>query len=269
MQYMGDLAVVGVMGIMAFIWIYVLMTWMAEGEISAAMGFVTIFASVLLLAVGASSPIDLVKYSVALLFIGAPFTLPIYNNIAGQASNRQLDLSRFERAHDAFARNPANIGSRFEIANHLAKLGQYGHAVAIAKGAEAMLTDDQGVHQRGTRGMFHRELADLKHWQSLAKPEDFRNVKCPRCSRPNPPGTIACLSCHAPFLLDIVREGTKTSHVGTKIALTWLCFTGVVAAAATLGSFGGGWTVLFPIALLLIAVAGFINWLMNDRIKFA
>ena len=269
MGYISDLAVVAVMAVMACAWIYVIMTWMAEGEISGKMGFVTIFASLLLLAVGASSPIDLVKYSVALLFIAAPFTLPIYNNIAGQASNRELDLTRLERAHEAFAKNPANIGSRFEIANHLAKLGQYGHAIAIAKGAETMLTDDQGVHQRGTRGMFYKELADLKYWQSVAKPEDFRNVKCPRCSRPNPPGTIACLSCHAPFLLDIVREGTKTSHVGTKIALTWLCFTAVVAAAATLGSFKGGWTVIFPIMLLVIAVAGFINWMMNDRIKFA
>jgi hypothetical protein len=269
MGYIGDLAVVIVMAVMAVGWIYVIMTWMAEGEISGKMGFATIFASMLLLAVGASSPVDAVKYSVALLFLCAPFTLPTYNVIAGKASNRELDLQYFERAHDAFAANPANIGSRFEIAKHLARLGQYGHAIAIAKGAESMLTDDQGVHQRGTRGMFYKELADLKHWQTVAKQEDFRNVKCPRCARPNPPGTIACLSCNSPFLLDIVRQGTKTGHVGTKIALVWLCFTAIVAIAAILGSYNGGWLVIFPIMLMVIAAAGLINWLMNDRIKFA
>src|SRR5688572_10156908 len=185
MGLMGDLAVVVVMATMAGAWIYVIMTWMAEGEISGRMGLATIFASIMLLAVGVSSPIEIVTYSVLLLFVIAPFTLPLYNTIAGQASNRELDLQYFERAHEAFAANPANIGSRFEIAKHLAKLGQYGHAIAIAKGAETMLTDDQGVHQRGTRGMFYKEIADMRYWQSVAKPEDFRNVKCPRCSRAN------------------------------------------------------------------------------------
>ena len=266
---MGDFAVVIIMAVMAGAWIYVVMTWMAEGEISGRMGLVTIFSSIMLLAVGVSSPVEVVTYAVLLLFIVAPFTLPLYNTIAGQASNRELDLQYFERAHEAFAANPANVGSRFEIAKHLAKLGQFGHAIAIAKGAETLLTDDQGSHQRGTRGMFYKELADMKYWQSLSKPEDFRNVKCPRCTRPNPPGTIACLGCNSPFLLDIVRAGTKTSHVGTKIALAWLCFAGVVGCAAMLGSFKAGWLVIFPIMLLAFAVGGFLNWVLSDRIKFA
>ena len=39
MGYIGDLAVVIVMAVMAVGWIYVIMTWMAEGEISGKMGF--------------------------------------------------------------------------------------------------------------------------------------------------------------------------------------------------------------------------------------
>lgn len=268
MGLMGDLAVVIVMAVMAGTWIFVVMTWMAEGEISGRMGIVTIFSSLLLLAVGVSSLVEVVTYAVLLLFIAAPFTMPLYNTIAGQASNRELDLEYFERAHKAFAANPANIGSRFEIAKHLAKLGQFGHAIAIAKGAETMLSDDQGAHQRGTRGMFTKELSDMRYWQSVARPEDFRNVKCPRCSRHNPPGTIACTGCDAPFLLDIVREGTSTRHIGTKIALAWLCFAGVVATGAMLGSVSAGWLVIFPILLLALAVGGFMNWLFSDRIKF-
>jgi hypothetical protein len=189
--------------------------------------------------------------------------------MAGNASDMELNLTRFERAHEAFAANPANIGSRFEIAKQLAQLGQYGHAIAIAKGAEALLTDDQGAHQRGTRGMFVKELYDLKSWGEVAKPEDFRNVHCPRCKRPNPPGTIACLGCNSPFLLDIVRSGAQTTHVVSRIVLAWLCLAAVIAGCAMIGSMSGGWMMIFPVTLLLFAAAGVINWMMRDRIKFA
>jgi hypothetical protein len=132
-----------------------------------------------------------------------------------------------------------------------------------------MLTDDQGSHQRGTRGMFTKELYDLKTWQGMAKPENFKNVHCLRCKRPNPPGTIACLSCNSPFLLDIVRAGTKSGHVGSKIVVAWLCFAAVIAGCAMIASMKGGWMMLFPVALLLAAAGGIINWMKSDRIKFA
>ena len=269
MGLLGDFAVVIAICAMTGVWIWVIMHWMAEGEISGRMGILTIVASLCMLSVGVSSPVEAVTYSVLVLMVAAPFSLPLYNMIAGKASNRELDLQYFERAHNAFAQNPANVGCRFEIAKHLAQLGQYGHAIAIAKGAESLLTDDQGVHQRGTRGMFTKELSDLKYWQSVSKPEDFRNVHCPRCARPNPPGTIACLSCNAPFLLDIVRKGVRTGHVGTKIALAWLAFAAFVAGGAVIGSVSSGWLIVFPIALLAVAVGGFVNWLLADRVKFA
>ncbi len=264
----SDLVVSIAMSLLAFLWIYCVMDWMVEGEISGTTGIATIVASVLMVGVGISAQSEAVSYSVMLLFLAAPFSLPLINIISGQASDRELDLQKFERAHEAFASNPANVGSRFEIAKQLANLGLYGHAIAIGRGAEALLTDDQGSHQRGTRLMFGRELSDLNYWQSLAKPEDYRNVHCPHCSRPNPPGTIACLKCNAPFLLDIVRKGARTQHIGAKIVLVWLCFAGVVAAASMLGSRGSGWILIFSIGLLVLAVGGFSSWLIKDRIKF-
>jgi hypothetical protein len=264
----GDLFTSILSAVLAFLWIFVLMGWMAEGEVSGKTGFATIVATVLLLAVGISSKSDIATYAVMLVFIVAIVSLPAYNIIAGKASDRELDLQGFERAHNAFAQNPANIGSRFEIAKHLAKLGQYGHAIAIAKGAESLLTDDQGVHQRGTRTMFSRELADLKYWQSIAKSEDFRNVGCPRCKRANPPGTIACLSCNSPFLLDIVRAGTQTGHLGAKVVVVWLCLAAIVAGGAILGTTSTGWTMVFPLALLVMALGGFLSWMLADRTKF-
>jgi hypothetical protein len=255
--------------VLAGVWIYVVMGWIAEGEISLATGLTTIVASCFLIAVGVSSQIDAITYGVMGLFVCAPFSLPVYNMIAGNASDRELDLQKFERAHHAFAANPANVGSRFEIARQLAKLGLLGHAIAIARGAETLLTDDQGPHQRGTKLMFAKELSDTKYWESIAKPEDFRNVHCPHCSRPNPPGTIACLKCNAPFLLDIVRGSSQNRHVGGKIVLVWLCLAAVVAGSSLIGSTGGGWLIIFPTALLVIAFGGFASWLLNDRIKFA
>lgn len=204
-----------------------------------------------------------------ILFLAAPFSLPLINFVTGQASDTELDLQNFERAHGAFASNPANVGSRFEIAKQLAKLGLYGHAIAIGKGAESLLTDDQGSHQRGTRLMFGKELSDVRYWESLAKPQDYRNVHCLHCSLPNPPGTIACLKCNAPFLLDIVRKGSETRHMGGKIVLIWLCLAGIIAGAGMLGSTGGGWMVIFPLGLLVLAVGGFASWLLKDRIKFS
>jgi hypothetical protein len=265
----GDLVVTIAIVLLAFLWIYCVMDWMVEGEISGTTGIVTIVASVLMVGVGISAQSEVVSYSVMLLFLVAPLTLPLINLLSGQASDRELDLQSFERAHGAFAANPANVGSRFEIARQLAKLGLYGHAIAIGRGAEALLTDDQGSHQRGTRLMFGKELSDCRYWESLAKPEDYRNVRCPHCSRPNPPGTIACLKCNAPFLLDIVRKGTNTRHLGSKIVLVWLSFAGIVATAAILGSRGEGWMTLFSIGLLVLAVGGFSSWLVKDRIKFS
>ncbi|MEO7454498.1 MAG: hypothetical protein ABIV13_07020, partial [Fimbriimonadales bacterium] len=213
MGLFGDFFITIVMAVALFVWIYFVSSWMAEGEITFTTGLVTIFASILLMAVGISTANTTVMYAVLLVLVAAMFSLPLYNLMAGSASDRELNLTRFERAHEAFAANPANISSRFEIAKQLAQLGQYGHAIAIAKGAETLLTDDQGTHQRGTRGMFVKELYELKSWNEIAKPEDFRNVHCPSCKRANPPGTIACLSCNSPFLLDIVRSGSKTAHV--------------------------------------------------------
>jgi len=264
----GDLVVTIATSLLAFLWIYCVISWMTEGEVEGTTGIATIIATIMMIGVSVSSQSEIVNYSIMLLFLLAPFSLPLINLVSGQASDRELDLQSFERAHNAFASNPANVGSRFEIARQLAKLGLYGHAIAISKGAESLLTDDQGSHQRGTRLMFGKELSDMKYWESLAKPEDYRSVRCPHCSRPNPPGTIACLKCNAPFLLDIVRRGSKTEHVGGKIVMVWLCLAGVVAGAAVLGSSGGGWLVVFPIGLLVVAVGGFASWLLKDRINF-
>jgi len=265
----GDLVVSIAMSLLAFLWIYCVIDWMVEGEIAGTTGFATIVASLLMIGVGISAQSEAVAYSVMLLFLVAPLSLPLINLVSGQASDRELNLQRFEQAHGAFASNPANVGSRFEIAKQLAKLGLYGHAIAIGRGAEALLTDDQGTHQRGTRLMFGKELSDVRYWESVAKPEDYRNVQCPHCSRPNPPGTIACLKCNAPFLLDIVRKGARTKHLGGKIVLIWLSFAGVVATAAMLGSRGGGWILIFSIGLLVLAVGGFSSWILKDRIKFS
>lgn len=255
--------------IFAMFWIYCLMHWMAEGELSGPTGLVAIVASILMVGVGVSAKSEIITYGVMLLFLVAPFTVPMYDRIAGQASDRELDLQKFERAHAAFAKNPDNVGSRFDIAKLLAKLGLYGHAIAIAKGAESLLTDDQGVHQRGTKLMFSRELSDMRYWETQAKPEDYRSVHCPKCKVSNPPGTIACLKCQAPFLLDIVREGTTKAHIGSKVVLAWLGFAALLAGGAAVGSTVSGWMVIFPIATLVIAIGGFLSWMLKDRIKFA
>ena len=96
---MGDFAVVIIMAVMAGAWIYVVMTWMAEGEISGRMGLVTIFSSIMLLAVGVSSPVEVVTYAVLLLFIVAPFTLPLYNTIILLLSGDEETAMTTTRVH--------------------------------------------------------------------------------------------------------------------------------------------------------------------------
>jgi hypothetical protein len=244
------------------VWVIAIIHWMLDGSVEVAHGFVGIGIALALATLILMSENPVVR---AALFVSVLTTLVVVPFADGQLMRRvskQLDTDALERAHEAFATNPANASARFEIARWLEAFGLVGHAIAIAEEAKNALPDDRDpVSNRSIQDMFAPEIRRLADWKARATVADFRRAPCPRCKAMNPPGAIACTRCGGPYLLDLARSQSVRSRFVGRLIIAW-AIASVVFAAVPLIALRFGFGIAIAAAAVLIAGAGFAFYRM-------
>jgi hypothetical protein len=243
------------MVLVVMVWVYMAMHWIAEGDLEAIPGIISILVAAGCIPVAVWFPNPTIALIAAVVIFASVVSFPFARSQLDARLHREIDTDELEKAHSAYAAAPSNAHARFEIARVLYKLGLPGHAIAIAEEAAAGLsTANDPTTNRSYREFFHRELYHLAEWKRLhGAPQEFRPIACPRCKRANPPGAVACIGCGGPFLLDLARKALAGERVLTRLVFSWAVIAATIVGAAMIGSEFSGGPLLFMVISLSCA----------------
>jgi len=250
------------------VWIVFVVHWMIDGLVDAIVGVLAIGLAFGLVALVIWAPLPEMKGAIFVSILATLVTFPFAYSQMGRLEFREVDEHELERAHIAFASNPENVASRFEIARVLATYGLKGHAIAIADQVARQIPDERDeISNRSTRDLFRTEIYRLKQWRlETTDKKQFEPIACPRCKTRNPIHEIVCVGCGAPYLLDLAREKTKKSVLVRKLVMTWIIVAVVLffvpLAAIKLGSN----MAIATIAALLVACFAALAYINRERV---
>jgi hypothetical protein len=183
-----------------------------------------------------------------------------------QMDNQLLDsipLEALEKAHLSLTGKPDNPSAWFQAARALHGMGLPGHAIVIAELTLGSISDEIDPNTNvSTRSYFQREATMIKYWKEELKDETaFDPVPCPTCHIPNQAGTIKCVKCGGPYLLELARKTFSKKQVWSRLVLGYaLCFL-VMAACGFLSLVVSG-SMMYVVLFGGLAVAGVSLWLM-------
>jgi hypothetical protein len=231
--------------------------WMVEGEIDAITGTSAIFVALALLAVSQFSSNIYVPTVILVVLVTSMLFFPFAQTLFSERMHRQIDTDELQRAHEALERDGTNVHAMFEVSRVLHKAGMAGHAIGVAEAAASRLSSaPDPITNRSARDAYRRELYALEDWKRNASKEDFEQVACPRCKRLNPPGSLACLHCGGPFLLDLSRMSTYGDRFLPRLVYAWIALMLTLSVATVVGSQTSGREQLLAVGTC-VALGGF------------
>jgi hypothetical protein len=180
--------------------------------------------------------------------------------------NREIDVEGLEKAFKVAIERPDNIAVRFQIARIVYGLGLPGHAIAISETTlQALSSQWDDVANRSLRDVFRAEEMTTKQWRrELRDPEAFRPITCPHCRHSNPPGTLACEGCKAPYLLELARGLDVRSRFVGKLVVGWAGVAAFLVGAVMVTQSFSGAVMYITFFSLLGAVGGLLWYLFRD-----
>lgn len=196
------------------IWVLSMVGWMIEGEIEPLFGLVAVFGSVGLGAVAASPPAPWVT---PIIFGFVLCMVVFYPYMRHQMAQQQLtafEMKQIEDAYRELSLRPDNAMAQMRMARVLERRGKLGHAIAIAETA---------LHGRPIK-MVEDEVREVRRWKVNATDASlFEDASCLRCGAKNPVGTLICVGCGGPFLLDIAQgRSVLKSPIVKRLIAGWL-----------------------------------------------
>ena len=239
------------------LWIILSIHWMIEGDLGVIPGLVGIGVAIAMVPLAIWPPDPVIPGIIFAVVIASAVFFPFALTQANARMHRLLDTQELENAYAAYGQHPDNVAAKFQIARVLHKYGLTTHAVAIAESARHSLsTELDPVSNRSAQDLFQTEINLISRWREEAGGRlEIKPTKCQRCGRPNPPGTIGCLGCGAPYLLDLARETHEREHFITRLVSAWAIIVSVIVLGALAGTKFTGTTMLAAI-LVLVAFAG-------------
>ncbi len=247
------------------VWVVWAIRKMIDAELSAAQGVAAIGVSLILLFIAIEGGFW-VAVVIASLMLATLAAVPYLASRIDQRLLFEVDEHLLEQAFGAFGENPANAAALFRIATVLYDAGQRGHAIRIAEYAASLLGSEvDPVSNRSLRDLFRKELSDLKRWQEYAQPEDFKPIRCLRCSMVNPPGTIACSRCQAPVLLDHARRRADPRPFYARLIVGWIAIASALGISVSLGFVVKGNALAFAILGVVALLGLFLAWLFRGE----
>ncbi|MER3412814.1 MAG: hypothetical protein C4340_05415 [Armatimonadota bacterium] len=243
------------------VWVVWTVRRMIDAEISAVAGFFGIGGAILLLTLGTWGGY-LVGSLVAVAMLASLGVMPFLISKTEERLSREADEYLLEQTFRAYGDNPQNVAATFRIAALLYSYGWRGHAITIAeRAASGLSTEVDPVANRSIRDLFRAEIYKLEQWKREAAENDFHPVRCMRCGASNPVGTIACVQCQAPVLLDYARTLTLARPFYSRLFLAWSAVAAVIGGSAIAGLALQGnarYAVIFGLVLLAGLFLGFV-----------
>jgi ribosomal protein L40E len=258
-----------IVGVGLFIPVTAWVVWtvrrMIDAEISSASGLLCIGAAILLLGAGMWGGY-VVGAVVGVVMLASLAAVPYLFSKIDDRISREADQHLLEQAFRAYGDNPQNVAAHFRIAALLYTYGWRGHAIAIAeRAASSLSTEVDPVANRSIRDLFRQELYRLEQWKEEATDRDFRPIQCLRCHASNPAGTIACVQCQAPVLLDHARTLTLARPFYSRLFLAWSAIAAAIGGGAIAGLTLEGNARYVVIFVLVLLAGAFLAFVFRDK----
>ncbi len=239
----------------AALWVICMVRWMIDGELSPTVGVLGIGLAFGLISLTVWAPYPWVAGLIFVVMLSSLATFSFARSMLDQREMKEIDLRQFENAYRSYGERPDNIAAHLGIAKAAHGCGLLSQAIAIAQNAlNALGTEIDPVKNASMRDLFKKEDQDLKEWirESHGK-SVLHSVKCPRCQHVNPPHSIACVSCSAPYLLDLARNANVKSRAIARICVAWMVTATMIIVAAVCGnSFPGPIAAVISIGVFVV-----------------
>jgi hypothetical protein len=152
--------------------------------------------------------------------------VPIGRSLNDKRDLALIDIEQIERAYEALATSPTDVGSKFRIARVLFKRGNALQAIALAEDALKGMS----------KTLFEDEFRTLAGWKR-GVPWTSEPMVCV-CGNRNSAGAVFCTRCRAPLMLHFARGKWVHPSVFRRLLLGWmaalLSIIGIPAAASAL-----------------------------------
>lgn len=223
-------------------WVLSLVHWMIMGDIDGLTGTTGILIGFGLGIVALVPPVAILSPLSFVVVIATMVLYPFVKSALNQVELRSVDVEALQRTYDVLGQRPQNPSARFRLAQYLWKLGNPGHALAIAEEAVKQMPVQ---HFRDE----HRILAAWK--QNPLPPDVQRAIACPSCGFANPPGEIFCQGCGAPFLLHRLDRRLGPGTAGRRMIAAWITMVAVLIGIPATSALPPLLTIVSIVALLI------------------
>ena len=188
---------------------------------------------------------------------------PFADDYLARSDVADINAEQIDRGHLELSLRPDNFPAWFKLAANLYDHGFRGHAIALADMTlERIPSETDPFHNRSLRDMFRHEERQVAMWKrDTTDPKHFAPIACPKCKAMNPPGSVNCARCQAPFLLLLSRQGRGRGRAYARLVLGWSLISCLIPLAAWLGLTGLGWAVF----VLIGTVGGVLFWVFRAR----
>lgn len=226
------------------IWGASLVGWMITGEVDVISGILGFTVAILLGFVTLFPPVPALQ---PITFGAVVLTIILYPFVRMGMTGRELravDAEAMERAYEALAMKPDNLGARLKLAKLAAQRGYAAFAVAMVDSQLAYMP----------KHLYQDELRQLESWKAAARaPGVTTSLPCVDCGLMNTPGGIHCVRCGAPFLLDNARGKLVGKSTGRRLLAAWIAMVAALAAIPLASSLRPALAITVIAAALLIA----------------
>jgi hypothetical protein len=241
---------------------------MVDGELGAGPGTVALIAMLAVLVVTIMSKSSAVAGVVIVVLVSLIVFFPYAVEQVASAEVRGMDIDKLDRVHREIIERPENVASYFALAEIVHALGLEGHGIVIAEQTlQRLSTEMDPIKNQSLRDVFRNEEARAKQWRRNVRDiAAFRAVACPRCGRPNEPGTIACVGCQGPFLLELARKIDPRARIRQKLVVGFALVAGFLTGTVYAWTAIEGDLRLVAFGLGLGTVAGVFTWMFQPRL---
>lgn len=252
------LSSIGIFGFVAV----TLVWWMLEGTITGGQGLAGLACCITAFAICIIAGSSLITGIVIIATISLVVTYPFASHKVAEIELSGFNIDLIDRAYQQLHERPDNIPAAFQLARSLYNFGFRGHAIAFSEQTfNNISTVVDPIKQTSLRSHFRNEEYELKNWKLATQDQKFfRPLACPTCKRPNPPGTIVCQACQAPYLLEIARQRDPRPRAMGKLVLAWGLICLIIPIAAFIGFSVPGFLAPIGATLLAVSAIGLILW---------
>ena len=227
------------------VWILSCVNWTIAGDIDVVTGFVGVAMAFGLGYEAINPPVpQLAPLTVVAVFVTV-LMFPFARMAMEKKQLKNLDIEQLEKAYQSLGLRPDNVMAKFRIAKVLFDLGVCGHAVRIA---ESVIPE---MPQR----FFLDEHRLLRRWQMThLEARLFLPIPCAECHGTNQPGSIFCVHCGAPYLVNFAKGRVVGGRLGKKLVACWISLIAILIGIPAATALKPALSILAVVVMMVVAI---------------